>query len=270
MKRFLLVLLLTFLLVCSSIAQLPQQKAQVQLVGIKVFAPDPKKPSQSQVPGQNPGTTLYLKIQQEDKYFVALDKAGSKLLAFTDDKGTDLSKKDTQAFGQNWLGSFPTISKDGHECLIEVGSKHTPRADAANLLLKANIVITCGSDEKTVRQENVALKAGSTISLGSMSIKIDTVGKPVWGDAQLSVRFSSNEVFAKIKHWEFLAPDGKEIEHQRRSGGSTEFDGKMTYFVTYELQKKVDTVTLSLTYFDKMEALLVPIDLKSGVGMGPN
>ena len=114
------------------------------------------------------------------------------------------------------------------------------------------------------------LKIGSTLTVGSMSIKIAKVGKPDWGDAKLSIQFSSKQDFAKIKSWEFLDAKGQKIEHDRSSSGSMGFAGNMTYFVSYNLGKKVESITLSLTYFDKMETLLVPIALKTGVGMGPS
>jgi hypothetical protein len=41
----------------------------------------------------------------------------------------------------------------------------------------------------------------------------------------------------------------------------------MTYEVSYGLAEKVDSVTLKITYYTKVESVAVPVDLSVGVGL---
>ena len=76
----------------------------VLLIGLAIFRPDPNDPSKSEVgyPAE-PGTTLHVKILQDDKYIIGVDSKASKLVSFTDDQGTDFSKKVPERFGRTWL-----------------------------------------------------------------------------------------------------------------------------------------------------------------------
>ncbi len=242
-----------------------QQVVTFLLIGLSIFRPDPKDPSKSEL-GFNaePGTTLHIKILQPDKFIIDVDEKASKLLSFTDDRGTDFSKDIPKRFGRTWLGSSPKISKDGHSCIVEVRTTKIPKANAGQIALKANIALSCGAGEKTERVENVALKAGTTFKVGTMNIKIDKAGKPDWGNAKLSIDFSSQQDLVNIKTLEFFGPDGQKI---KASPSSSISQNNRMLMKSYKLDKMVDTVTLAVTYFDKIESVVVPIDIRTGIGL---
>ncbi len=247
--------------------EIMQQVVTFLLIGLTIFRPDPNNPSDTEVGfGAKPGTTLYVKLLQADKFIIRVDNGASKLLSFTDGKGTDFSKQKEKKFGQGWLNRFPKIAKDGHSCIVNVRSDQLPKTDAREIVLKANIVLTCGSGQKTARVENVALKPETTFNVGSMTIRIVKVGKPDWGDAKLNVEFSTKQNLANIKSLDFLGPDGQKI---KTHGSSSSRMGSRIFRKSYNLDKKVDTVTLVVTYFDKVESVVVPIDIRAGIGLGP-
>ncbi len=236
------------------------------LVGLTIFQPDPKDPSNTEVGlSTKPGSTLYVKILQPDKFIIHVNREGSKLMSFSDDKGTDFSKQKDKRFGQAWLYPLSKITEDGHTCIVTIRSDQLPKTDAREIAIKANIALTCGSDQKTERLGNVALKPETTFNVGSMTIKIDKVGKPGWGDAKLNVEFSTKQNLAKIKTLEFVGPDGQKI---KAHGSSSHRSGSRVFKKSYDLDKKVDSVTLVVTSFDKVESVVVPIDIRTGIGLG--
>ncbi|NIA07274.1 MAG: hypothetical protein GWP14_06515 [Actinobacteria bacterium] len=239
----------------------------VLLIGLAIFRPDLKDPSQSEVGfGNKPGTTLHVKIMQQDKFIIDVDDKASKLLSFTDDKGTDLSKQKQKRFGQGWLASFPKIAEDGQSCIIEIRSDRLPKAEAGQITVKAQIALTCGSGEKTERVENVSLKPDITLNVGPMAIKIAKVGKPDWGNAKLNIQLSTKQNLANIKTVEFFDTDGQEIKSRQTGSMSS---NNVVFMKSYNLDKKVDTATISVTYFEKVESVTVPIDIRASVGLTP-
>ena len=236
------------------------------LIGLAIFRPDPNDPSNTEVGfGTKPGTTLYVKIQQADKFIISVNHDGSKLVSFSDGKGTDFSKQKEKGFEQGWLDRFPKIAEDGHSCIVKIRSGQLPKTDAREIVLKANIALTCGSGQKTARVEKVALKPETTFNVGSMTIKIDKVGEPDWGDAKLNVEFSTKQNLANIKSLDFFGADGQKI---KTHGSSSSRMGSRIFRKSYNLDKKVDAVTLVVTYFDRVEPVVVSIDIRAGIGLG--
>ena len=271
MKWFMVSLVMIFAIGLSSTAQVAAQNPQAQIIGMNVYTPDPNNGSQAEIGGfvNKPGTSLYMKIAGNGKVIIGIDEKASKLTSFVDDKGTDLSKKRKVEgpwgrFGHNWL-TKKKITKEGKACIVQINSQHTPQAKAQALALKADIVLSCGAGEKTVREENFALKKGSTLTVGTMELKVEEAGKPDWGDAKLSVKFSSKEDFAKIKSLEFIDGNGQKIDSRQTGSGSS---GANWYSRTYSLQQKVDTATVSVTYYAELESVVVPVDIRTGVGLG--
>ena len=272
MKCFIVSLVMIFAIALPSTAQIAAQSRQAKIIGLQVYTPDPDNPTEAEIGGfgNEPGTSLYLKIPGNGKVIIGIDEKASKLTSFVDDKGTDLSKKrkikGPWGFGikHYWL-TKTRISKEGKACIVQINSQHTPQAKAQALTLKADIVLSCGAAKKTVRKENFALKTGSTLAVGTMNLKVEKAGKPEWGDAKLSVTFSSKDEFSTITSLEFLDSNGKKIDSRHVGSGSS---GRNYYSRTYALQQKVDTATISVTYYAELESVTVPIDIRTALGLG--
>lgn len=242
------------------------KEIEAEVVGIAVVKPDPKnKYGGSAVPGMQPGVRVYFRIARDDLFIISLDKDASRLVAFTDDKGTVLGAPGKSKFMDGWLGQSQ-VSEDKHSLRFEVASKKMPARQATKLKIKANIAISVGADEKTSTSP-VTLKKGEAVNLGPLQVTIGKVGKPDWGDAKLAVQFKSSKSFDAIKELSFIGPDGQGIKSRQSSSSSGGFGARMTYARTYDLDKKVEQVTLKATYFGKVEKVSVPVDVTVGVGL---
>lgn len=245
----------------------PAAKTKVEVVALQVAKPHPEKKMQSLVGGGPPGTSLHIRLTRKDKYFVELDEEASKLLSFSDEKGTDLSKARTRRFGRGWLGHWTQISKDGHSCIFEARSGLLPAAGARELRLKANLVMVCGAGEKTAEQKNLVLKKGSRLAAGPVRLEIKSVKQIDRSGMEMLLETESKASFVQIKKLRFIGPDGKEIKHQVMGSGRMGFAGRFTYYRSFGLAKKVASVSVEVTYFEKVDRLSVPLNVKTGVGL---
>ena len=149
---------------------------------------------------------------------------------------------------------------------MELRSDAVPAKGAGKITLKAKLAIKCGSGEKT-HTEKVALKAGTQIKFPPAPMKVNSVKGESWGSMKMTFTITSDKPTESIKKIVFLGADGKEIKHSQLGRGRSGFGGKMTYETSYGLAKKVDSITLKITYYTKVESVAVPVDLSLGVGL---
>ena len=84
--------------------------------------------------------------------------------------------------------------------------------------------------------------------------------------AQKSVTLTSTTPLDAIKSIVFLDNAGNEIKAHTSGHGSMSFGNMTSYEVTYSLEQKVDTATMRVRYYEKVEKVNVAVDLKIGVG----
>lgn len=272
MKRWMIPLSAAALLAAAGLSLVSAQKAgakkpTAEVVGLSVAKPRTgDKYGRSEARGLSAGTCVYFKIAMPDNFIVKLDTGAGKLKTFADDKGTDLMPEKAR-FGSRWLG-WPDIDKDKHTCRFVVqNTKAVPAAGATALTVQADIVLICGADPKEGEQKNVALKAGSAVSIGPVAMKIKSTKDGGGGDDKFSVEFTSSTDLAGIRELTFLDSAGKKIEARKVSSGSWGMFGRMSYTRTYSLKRKVASATIRISYFQKMAKRTVPIDAKIAVGL---
>lgn len=243
------------------------KKPAAEVVGLSVAKPRTgDKYGRSEARGLRAGTRVCFKIAMPDIFIVKLDTGAARLKTFADDKGTDLTPKKSR-FGSRWLG-WPDIDKDKHTCRFVVqNTKAVPAAGATALTVQADIVLICGADPKEGEQKNVALKAGSQVSIGPVAMKIKSAKDAGGGDDKFSVEFTSSTDLAGIRELTFLDSAGKKIEARKVSSGSWGMAGRMSYTRTYSLKRKIASATIRISYFRKMAKRTVPIDAKIAVGL---
>ena len=93
-------------------------------------------------------------------------------------------------------------------------------------------------------------------------------GDAQWGGAKFEVWFSSKQDFARIIKLEFFDQNGQKIDSRQTGSGTSGRGPNMTYRRLYGLQQKVDTVTVNVTYYDELESVVIPIAIRTGVGLG--
>jgi hypothetical protein len=262
MMRWLLTLCLFAFFAGLSLADEKKSEvtAQATFLGIRKPLPVKKK-----VPGafpDNGSTNLDVALSAPGKFILGIDVKASKLDQFTDDKETKLYTADR--FGATWLSDYVQIDPEGEVCTVHFNGQVAPAKGATKLRIKATVVLSCGTDEKATDKKEIAIKKEQKETLGAFTIHVVSDGA-MFGGPQIVVASDKQN----LKGVEFFDAKGEAIKlffpPNRQNYYPTPM--KMQYGMYATLPKKIDAVTVKVTYFDKTEALSVPIDLNVGVGL---
>ncbi len=211
------------------------------------------------------GTTVAVLVRTPGGGLIEFDEDGSSLSVFTDDKGGKLID-DEDLLGEGF-SDFPEISKDGKCALLEVFGKGIPGKGARELRLKGSLSFKSATQTKMVMQKGVALKKGTKFEVGPIAVTVKDVGKPDWGKEPLEITLEMNEPGETIAAVRFLDEQGKEIKSKGTSSGSTRL-GKLVWIKRgYKLAKKVESVTVEISYWTDMKMTQIPFDLTAGVAL---
>jgi hypothetical protein len=216
------------------------------------------------------GTELGILVSDPQRRFIGFDEEASRIKRFADDRD-DL---EGDAIRGGSLHSWPhDISSDGHYCVIHARASQTPSLGAVKIMLEAEFVLRCASGEKTAEGKNLDLKSGGELNFGGLQIDVAETKNSMpffnFGNAdppKMSVKFTSSSSMDGIKKIIFLTTDGKEIKHRHSGSGSTGINNQRTYTMEFGLEKKVEMLTVRVTYYEKIESVAVPVTLEAGVG----
>jgi hypothetical protein len=128
------------------------------------------------------------------------------------------------------------------------------------VLVKANLSVICGKEEKTAEQKNAALKVGDKATLDAIEMNVQK-GFPE--GKQVTVVFITPE--RSIKTIEFIDSKGKVINQVFTNTNFLTFP-KPQCQTTCSLAVPAEPVTIKVTYFSKTETIAVPVELSFGVG----
>jgi hypothetical protein len=263
MRRFLLTLSLLALIASTTAAGEKKTAPKIRVVGIQVLKP---KADDKDLWFEffSPSTLIQVIIELPDKAMLDIDRGASKLTSFQDDKKTDLSKSKNPIlgpFGQSHWLQHTTIGKDKKRCLLRVWGGNAPTEGAGKVNLKALVAVQCGTSEKTAEQKEFALKKGNKEKMGPLSL--EAMPAP-FGPGRWQLTFKSEH--PRIKQVECFDAEGKPLKVEPGFSFTGGF-GKPVHQATYLVPTKQDTLSIKVTYFDKVEEVKVPIDVSVGLGL---
>ena len=254
----------------------PDGGVKMQLISLKIVKPENKTKKTnktlkelltSSAPLRQTCDLIELKILVDlpGKNILGLDDRASRLITFTDNLGTDLKSKAHYSLS-------PEKEKDNHQATFKLHSFRLPAPGATQIILKANMVIRCYEGQTTTEAKGLVPTKESTFMLGKMEVTVTEEGKgaSIQFDhgkiPKTPIAFSAKTPLDFIKSVSFFGPDGKrlnEISSSSCSGGSED-----NYWFTrsYVLSKNVNSVTANIVHAEKVEEIIVPIELKFGVG----
>jgi hypothetical protein len=235
------------LLVASGVAAADPVAPSVRAYALNVNNPPKDAPKEIVSP---PYTGAYLFIQVPEKHILAIDTAATKL-ALTDDKGTDLAAPKTLPGP-----SIPTDPSKQQARLYILGSK-SPAVGATRVRVKGELVLLCGTAQKTATTEKFAVRDKEKVEVGPAAFEVAVVkDRPT-----LILKVAS----ASVKTVVFTDADGKPLS----VGGTINLNtpsGKITQSATFLLPAKTEAVGIKVTYYEKVEAVKLPVDTDTGVG----
>ena len=237
-------------------------------------------------------TCVTLLVQMPDHLIVALDDEASKLTRFSDDKNTDLLQKKeaaprTGGIEGNLMGSttnMTTMVRDmgptpiqarmmgmhgtaQKKVLIDCSAPNRPASGTQTIALEGQIVLQCGQGTKTTEHKNIPLDGSGKFETGGITVAVKKENRPPFGgfgsEMKMQIAFTSNKPLDNIVSYEFLDAQGNEIEWQQ-SGWMGMGQTQTRYF---NLAEEVDSLTIQLEEYEKIETITLPVSLKVGLGL---
>ena len=261
MKRWFLALLLLSAMTGLLAADEKQSSitAHATALGVRKDLPPKKKERFMMTP---PGTTLDLTFLSPARFILGVDAKASKLDQFIDDKKTKLDT--STGFGApNWMAGLITYGPEGDRCTVQLNAQSAPSKGATKVSVKGTIVLKCGAAEKTIEQKDLAIKKDAETTAGDFTIKVIAEGSDFSGPA---IQIISPE--RVVKNTKFFDAKGKAIELLTTPYWHNVFaKGKTLIAINYNLTKKIDKLSMQITYFSKVEDVPVPFDVSVGLGL---
>ncbi len=233
-----------------------------EIVGVCVTKPDPENQfGGSSVMGRQPGTSIHLRIRDENRNFIAIRKDSSVHLRVN---GDVLPIPESTSFG-----FMSNISDDGHTCTIPVHSESLPPAMASSLLVEGTIGLVAARDATTI-EHTFKLKKGSQLTLGDIPVKVSDLDEPWNKEYAIQVQFQGQQPFDAIQKVEFLDENDQLIESASAGRSNISFNDNHTYSISYSLKRQPSRITARVTYYQVTEDIDVPVHLETGLGIGGN
>jgi hypothetical protein len=247
--------------IAPTVSELRIQKKSADDLAVNLFGSDPVQ--------------FVVVLSRPDQIILGVDEQTSKLLSATDDKGTDLTKNGRKMFGDNdWLSAFfSKVAKDSHKIAIPLKLGTLPDPQATVIQLKADFALKCGHDVKTEEVKPFDLTTGTSAKFGTHTMKVSQgkgLGGSMFGalgpsDARkkqsLSVELDAQGAW--LKSLEFIDEKGNVVATDDR--GSQSSGDSFTRML--ELSPDVKSAGLRVTYFQTVDEIHQPIDMKVGVGL---
>lgn len=213
------------------------------------------------------GTTMALQIDLPGGGLTGIDTNASRLESMTDDKGTDLLKKDEDnvvvSSGIRALGLF---SEDGKATMIEIDAPQTPHPAATEIRAKGTLVLRTATIKKTYK-DVVTLEKGASVNAGPIPLTVARIGKPDWGSEPLGLTLRATQDTSAITAIRFR--DGVKtspVASRKLGSNVTGAHDQVRVDMSYALKKKVDIVMIEIDYWVDLRTVKVPFEVKTSVG----
>ena len=243
------------LILCSALAAAEDATKGKTTVEVSSLAVS-RKLGTKDFPFSSNSTSLSLWVSCPGKQVLGVDPS-SAIKEFKDDKGHSLL---TAGFFKTQFSAMPSnISPDRNSLIVTVYSAACPTKGASKILLKGELVLKCGSEEKTTEEKELELKKDAEVKTGDYTIKVTQ--EKGFGGAGAS--FSVTAPAPIIKSVTVKDADGKTVEVSNFGA----YGFAKTWTFNFGLKREIKKGKFSVTYFSKEEKATVAVDLATGVGL---
>lgn len=243
--------------------------ATVEVLGLHVSKPLPEAVREQfdrhaglerRVP---PATRVTLLVTVPDHVLIGVNAGDLRVARFTDDRHADLSAG--RAMNLRPRDAFPNdnpIGPGGHHVCLEVGFTPAPTPGAKSVKFVGSLKLSTGLDEKTVDAKAFPLRVGGEIKAGAATLTVKSVGES--GKDKMVIAFALGGDAKTIGDVTFLTKDGDLIPATARP---REAIADRLPELLFFIPQGTEEPTVRVRYFDKVEAITVPIEFEAGVGL---
>jgi hypothetical protein len=250
----------------------PADSLKVEARGLRIIADsiDAEVDEGMRPFGQLPGTTIAVHVQYPKGGLIKFDMQNSTISKFIDEKGNDLLAPrggDVRPIGNTAFSMSPALSRDGKTCTMEISAPNIPVKSSSYIKVEGMLSMLTASEKSELSQKDVAMRNGSSITLGKHDLSIDKVGKPLLGDEPLGFTLQSQSEMNDVAEIRFYKADGSEIKSRRVSTSKTQIQGMLKIEWDYALAEKVEIATVKLVLWSNLKAVRAPFSLLLSTGL---
>ena len=133
---------------------------------------------------------------------------------------------------------------------------------------KGTLVFHMARAKKAIKSAPFELKKGTPVKVGDIELKVQSAGKPSFGEDALEVEFQTGDkavtMLAGVKFYDVA---GNELESKGVGSSSMGFGNKYTYGRSYSLKEAVKgKVVLEFEVWTDLKEAKLPFSIAAGVG----
>jgi len=167
----------------------------------------------------------------------------------------------------------------GRWILIDCLAAHRPAPGTQLVTLEGQLVLHCGQEIKTTEHKNIPLDGTGKFEMNGLTVTVkkeerghgfgDSIGDMFAGmfgverkEIKMRVSLTTSERPRNVISHTFLAAHGKEIEQGSQSATWSD----QIHIAYFDLTEKVDSLTIQLEAYEKIETVTLPLSLNTGLG----
>jgi len=172
----------------------------------------------------------------------------------------------------------------GKWILIDCKAENRPAPGTQLVTLEGQLVLHCGQEIKTTEHKNIPLDGTGKFEFNGTTVTVkkaergkgfgDAIGDAfvdMFGDmfggarkeVKMSVSLTSSKRPINVISYTFLDADGNEIEQGSRSASWSD----QIHVANFDLTEEVDSLTIRLKAYERMETITLPFSLQVGLGL---
>lgn len=263
--------LAAFTLITRAFAADPaaEWKVQIQAIRVVAVAAGDQDSAWWGLNGAAPGVTVLLKLTAPEGNIVGINIGESKLVSFTDDRGTDLSVRSANGGPGNEPGFYAQLGfgplVDGKpSAIIRVTAPNQPARGATGFSITGKVTVQTASHTNQFVAEKVALTSGTVFGLGELKLTICDVRSK---DGKCEVWLQSSQDLTSLAGLEFYDAQGQKIESRAFSSYQHTSETEKKWTLSFQLQKSAAVAKIAATCWTDLKTVEVPIAVKTGVGL---
>lgn len=240
----------------------PAAEPEWETVGLSVVKPDPDDEFKARLLDPAGTTTLVAQLQLPGHVILGVDPTQSNLDRFTDNRSTNLLLPPAQAKVARVTAAAAPVH--GKTVRVTFHGTGCPAAGATRLRLAGQVGVLVGKGEKTAERKDVAVRTGVELAGGTLKALADAFATKANPTA---LKYTGTRPLERLA---FVDATGEEVELRRNpfTANRTVVGAKGEFTALYSWPRTApDPCTFRATYYDRVELVVVPVELEAGLGL---
>jgi hypothetical protein len=165
------------------------------------------------------------------------------------------------------------FSDDRLSLKLEFKTTDPVKTDAeGRFKVEGQLPVTLATGKEETRSAPFEAKIGSAVTFpqgteGLPTLKVKSMGKPEYGDAEFQIEFSTNRRMDEYAGIRFYSKDGKPVEAERGGSSWMGFGNKGSGDVSYQFKAKPTDLILAVETWSGSEEITLKVDFTAGLAL---